>query len=135
MKKITFRSILREFSSFLLFLIMVSFVVSCCMILFLDVLSIEMDLIYTSKNIAKAAKITFINVLIITVLLKIADHIRRRIMVDKPVKRITRATESIMKGDFSVRIETSNTSGMEGFDQISEAINSMAYSAQSANIP
>ena len=36
----------------------------------------------------KAAKITFLNVVIITVLFKTADFIRRRIMVDKPVKLI-----------------------------------------------
>ena len=101
MKNFTFRRALRELSSFLLFFVTIGFVVSCCMILFLQVLSQEMDLVYTSDNIADAAKITFLNVVIITVLFKAADFIRRRIMVDRPVKMITDTAENIMNGDFS----------------------------------
>ena len=126
MKKPTFRGFLREFSSFLLFFLSVGFVVSCCMMLFLNVLSKEMGLTYTSDNIAEAAKITFLNVVIITVLFKTADFIRRRIMVDRPVKMITDAAQRIMNGDFSVRVKHMHGSGMEGFNQIGESINKMA---------
>ena len=126
MKKPTFQRVLREFSSFLLFFLSVGFVVSCCMMLFLNVLSKEMGLTYTSDNIAEAAKITFFNVVIITVLFKTADFIRRRIMVDKPVKLITDAAERIMNGDFSARVKPMHGSGMEGFNQIGESINKMA---------
>ena len=126
MKKLTFRSFLREFSSFLWFFLSVGFVVSCCMMLFLNVLAGEMGLIYTSDNIAEAAKITFLNVVIITVLFKTADFIRRRIMVDKPVKLITDAAEKIMNGDFSTRVKHMHGSGMEGFNRIGESLNAMA---------
>ena len=126
MKKPTFQRVLQEFSSFLLFFLSVGFVVSCCMMLFLNVLSKEMGLTYTSDNIAEAAKITFFNVVIITVLFKTADFIRRRIMVDKPVKLITDAAERIMNGDFSARVKPMHGSGMEGFNQIGESINKMA---------
>ena len=126
MKKPSFRGFLREFSSFLLFFLMVGFVGSCCMMLFLNVLSKEMGLTYTSDNIAEAAKITFLNVVIITVLFKTVDFIRRRIMVDRPVKMITDAAQRIMNGDFSVRVKHMHGSGMEGFNQIGESINKMA---------
>ena len=126
MKKPSFHKILGEFSSFLLFFLSVGFVVSCCMMLFLNVLSKEMGLTYTSDNIAEAAKITFLNVVIITVLFKTADFIRRRIMVDKPVKLSTDAAEKIMNGDFSARVKHMHGSGMEGFNQIGESINAMA---------
>ena len=126
MRKSSFRGILREFSSLLWFFLSVGFVVSCCMMLFLNVLSKEMGLTYTSENIAEAAKITFLNVVIITVLFKAVDFIRRRIMVDKPVKMITDAAEKIMNGDFSVRVKHMHGSGMEGFNQIGESINKMA---------
>ena len=126
MKKPTFQRVLQEFSSFLLFFLSVGFVVSCCMMLFLNVLSKEMGLTYTSDNIAEAAKITFLNVVIITVLFKAADFIRRRIMVDRPVKMITDTAEKIMKGDFSARVGRVHGSGMEGFNQIGESINAMA---------
>lgn len=126
MKKPTFQRVIQEFSSFLLFFLSVGFVVSCCMMLFLNVLSKEMGIVYTPENIADAAKITFLNVIIITVLFKIADFIRRRIMVDKPVKAITDAAEKIMNGDFSARVKHMYGSGMEGFNQIGESINAMA---------
>ena len=126
MKGPTLRSVLREFSSLLLFFLTVGFVVSCCMMLFLRVLSREIGLTYTPDNIAEAAKITFLNVVIITVLFKTADFIRRRIMVDKPVRLITDAAGKIMNGDFSARVEPMHGSGMEGFHQIGEAINAMA---------
>ena len=126
MKKPTFRGFLREFSSFLLFFLMVGFVVSCCMMLFLQVLSTKMGLRYTPENIAEAAKITFLNVLIITALFKIVDYVRRKIMVEKPVKIITEAAGKMMNGDFSVRVEQMHGAGMEGFNQIGETINSMA---------
>ena len=126
MKKLTFRGFLQEFSSFLLFFLTVGFVVSCCMMLFLNVLADQMGIEYTSDNIAGAAKITFLNVIIITVLFKTADFIRRRIMVDRPVKLITEAAEKIMNGDFSARVRPMHGSGMEGFNQIGESINAMA---------
>ena len=126
MKKPTFRRVIQEFSSFLLFFLSVGFVVSCCMMLFLNVLSKEMGLVYTTDNITEAAKITFLNVVIITVLFKTADFIRRRIMVDRPVKMITDAAENIMKGDFSARVKTMHGSGLEGFHKIGESINAMA---------
>ena len=126
MKKPSFRGFLREFSSFLLFFLSVGFVVSCCMMLFLNVLEAEMDLTYTTENIADAAKITFLNVVIITVLFKTADFIRRRIMVDRPVKMITDAAQRIMNGDFSARVKHMHGGGMEGFNQIGESINKMA---------
>ena len=126
MKKPSFHRILQEFSSFLLFFLSVGFVVSCCMMLFLRVLSTEMGLVYTPDNIAEAAKITFLNVVIITVLFKAVDYIRRKIMVDRPVKMITDTAQKIMNGDFSARVKHMHGSGMEGFNQIGESINAMA---------
>lgn len=126
MKKPTFHKVIGEFNSFLLFFLLVGFVVSCCMTLFLNVLSKEMGLVYTKNNIADAAKITFINVVIITVLFKAIDFVRRRIMVDRPVRSITDTAEKIMNGDFSARVMPMHGSGMEGFNQIGESINKMA---------
>ena len=126
MKKLTLRSVLREFSSFLLFFLLVGFVVTCCMLLFLNVLADTMGLEYTPDNIEVAAKITFLNVLIIAVIFKTVDYVRRKIMVDRPVRVITDATEKITSGDFSARVEPFHGSGMEGFHQIGESINAMA---------
>ena len=126
MKKLTFKSVLGSVSSFLLFFLTVGFIVSCCMMLFVRILADTMDLTITPDNVGAAAKVTFWNVVLITFLFKFADYIRRKIMVERPTKIITEATEKIMSGDFSVRIKPMESSGMEGFNQIAMAINQMA---------
>ena len=126
MKKLTLQSILGAVSSFMLFFLTVGFIVSCCMMLFISIFADTMDLTLTSDNVAAAAKVTFLNVILITLLFKLADYIRRKIMVERPTKIITEATAKIMSGDFSVRIKPMQSSGLEGFNQIAEAINRMA---------
>ncbi len=126
MRKPTFKAVLSDIRSFILFFVTVGFIVSCCMMLFINVLADTMDLTFTSENIASAAKITFLNVILITILFRLADYVRRRIMIDRPVKMITEATGKIMNGDFSVRVKSFHGSGMEGFNEIGEAINAMA---------
>ena len=126
MKKLTLQNVLRMISGFLAFFLTIGFAVSCCMMLFLNVLADTMGLIFTPGNIAAAAKITLVNVLLITVLFTLIDYIRRKITVDRPVKIITDATEKIMKGDFSVRISPIQEAASEGFNQIIAAVNTMA---------
>ena len=126
MKKLTLQNVLRMISGFLAFFLTIGFAISCCMMLFLNVLADTMNLTFTATNIAAAAKITLVNVLLIAVIFTLADHIRRRISVDRPVKIITDATEKIMTGDFSVRISPIQGAASEGFNQIITAINSMA---------
>ena len=126
MKKLTLQNVLRMISGFLAFFLTIGFAISCCMMLFLNVLADTINLTFTATNIAAAAKITLVNVLLIAVLFTLVDHIRRKISVDRPVKIITDATEKIMKGDFSVRISPMQGAASEGFNQIIAAINSMA---------
>ena len=122
MKKPTLKDVLGSVSSFLLFFLTVGFIVSCCMMLFVSILADTMELTITPDNVGTAAKVTFWNVILITFLFKFADYIRRKIMVERPTKIITEATEKIMSGDFSVRIKPMQSSGMEGFNQIVMAI-------------
>ena len=126
MKRLTLKSILGAANSFMLFFLTVGFIVSCCMMLFLSILADTMGLTLTADNITAAAKVTFGNVILITFLFKFADYIRRKIMVERPTKIITEATEKIMSGDFSVRIAPMQSPGMEGFNLIAMAINQMA---------
>ncbi len=126
MKNRTFRQILKLVSNYAVFFLLVAFAVTCCMMLFVRTLANSMGLVFTAENIADAAKLTFGNVLLITFLFSITDFVRRKITVDKPVKKIISATEKIMQGDFSVRIPPIHGAGAEGFQQIGEAINKMA---------
>ena len=126
MKKPTLKQALKTINNYVVFFMVVGFAVSCCMMLFLNVLADSMGLVFNAENIAVAAKLTFGNVLLITLIFGTFDYIRRKIMVDRPVKIITDATEKIMQGDFSVRVPPMKGSGMEGFNQIGMAINKMA---------
>jgi len=125
-KHVTFRQVLKTINNYIVFFLTVGFAVSCCMMLFLNVLADSMGLTFNASNIAVAAKLTFGNVLLITFLFGTADYIRRKITVDRPVRQITEAAEKIMQGDFSVRVPPIHGAGTDGFNQIGEAINKMA---------
>ncbi len=126
MKKLRFRTVLKTINNYIVFFLTVAFAVSCCMLLFVNTLAKSMGLVFNEENIAAAAKVTFLNVLLLTFLFGTIDYVRRKMMVERPVKIITAATEKIMQGDFSVRVDPMHGSGMEGFDQIGQAINAMA---------
>ena len=126
MKKLSFRRVLQTVTDFFVFFLTVGFAVSCCMMLFLNTMADSMGLTFTAANIASAAKITFVNVLLLTFIFATIDYIRRKISVDRPVKVITEAAERIMQGDFTARVPQMHGAGMEGFNQIGTAVNSMA---------
>ena len=126
MKKPSFRQVLKTVNNYAVFFLVVAFAVSCCMMLFVSTLADSMGLVFDANSIGVAAKLTFGNVLLITFLFGTGDFIRRKITVDRPVKKIIDATEKIMQGDFSVRIKPVHGAGAEGFNQIGIAINKMA---------
>ena len=126
MKKLTLRQVLKTVNSYIIFFLTVGFAVSCCMMLFLSILADSMGLVFNADNIAVAAKVTFGNVLLITLIFGTIDYIRRKITVDRPVRQITEAAEKIMAGDFSARVPPIRGAGTDGFHQIGAAINKMA---------
>ncbi len=126
MKQLKFRQVLKLINSYAVFFLAVAFAVTCCMLLFVSILADSMGIVFTADNITDAAKLTFGNVVLITILFGTTDFIRRKITVDRPVKQIIAATEKIMQGDFSVRVAAMQGAGAEGFNQIGSAINKMA---------
>ncbi len=126
MKRREYGPVIRAINNYVVFFLMVAFVVSCCMMLFVTVLADTMGLVFTKDNIADAAKLTFGNVLLITMLSGTIDYFRRKQMVDKPVKKILDAAEKVMQGDFSVRIEpVKDFAGETGFNEIIDCFNKM----------
>ncbi len=126
MKKPKFKQILRAVNNYVVFFLIVSFVVSCCMMLFVTTLARSMGLVFTSENIADAAKLTFGNVVLITLLAGTLDYIRRKRMVERPVKQILEAADKVMQGDFSVRIQpVKDFAGETGFNEVIRCFNKM----------
>ena len=121
----------RALQNYVTFFLLVAFIVSCCMMLFVSILADSMGLVFTKDNIAAAAKLTFGNVLLITLVSASIDYIRRKLMVDRPVKQIMNALDKVMQGDFTVRIApVKEFAGETGFNEIIKAINKMTAELQ-----
>lgn len=127
MRKQNYKKALRSMRNYLVFFALTGFIVTCCMLLFLNILSSNMGINFTAENIGIAGKLTFGNVILLTFLFTIIDGIRRKLTVDRPVKQITKAAEKIMQGDFSVRVPRAVGFGMDDtFNQIIACFNKMA---------
>lgn len=127
MKKMNLKRLLFIFNSWCVFFLLAAFVVTCCTMLFVTTLSNTLDISLTEENISAAAKLTFVNVLIISFIFTIFDAVRRKLMVDRPTKRITDAGKKLMNGDFNTRIEPlGNSYAYESFNSIIDCFNKMA---------
>lgn len=112
---------------YLIFFAMVSFIVSCCFLLFLNALQDELGIDLEEEHIQFAAKITFGNVVFLSMVCTIIDGVRRKVTVERPVKRILKAAHQLTQGDFSARIQPFHGfDSMNEFDVIIEDFNKMA---------
>ena len=122
-----YTGLLRGIYHYFLFFVMVAFLVTCCMMLFVSTLSDSLNITLTDENLAMAAKLTFGNVVLLSLGFTVIDALRRKWAVDRPVKRITQAAEQIMAGDFSVRIPPVRELGADKqFNDIVDCFNKMA---------
>ena len=105
---------------FLVFFILIAFVVTCNFLLFLNNIDLNKD------GIKSAAKLTFANVLLLTILFCIIDAVRRNLMINKPVKLIQAGIDRVIKGDFTTRIEhIYGEDSYNEFDMIITGLNKM----------
>ena len=119
--------IIRGIHHYLLFFLLTAFITTCCMMLFIQVLSHTLGLTLTSENLGKAAKLTFGNVVLLSAIFAAVDALRRKMTLNRPVKKITQAAEKIMQGDFSVRIPPIHGAYDEdSFNQVIACFNQMA---------
>lgn len=121
------RKVLISFNHYIVFFLLMAFFITCCMMLFVETMTSSMNITLTEDNIALAAKLTFANVVILSLICTILDGIRRKLTIDRPVKEITSAAEKMMEGDFSVRIKSKHSIYSDGsFDKIIDCFNQMA---------
>ncbi len=126
-KRQTLKRILLSLYHYFCFFLLMAFLITCCMVLFLNTMSKTMGIELSEENISAAAIITFWNVALLSLICTVIDAMRRRIMVDRPVKRIVAAANQIAKGDYSVRISRLNTLNRnDGLDEIIACFNKMA---------
>ena len=112
---------------YLLFFFTVAFLVSCSMMLFTTVLTDTLNVTLTSDNLGRAAKLTFGNVILLSILFTVIDAVRRKFTTEKMTRHIADAAKRMVQGDFSVRIAPISSLSMdESFIEIMECFNTMA---------
>lgn len=127
MKKSRYPQFIRAVHSYVIFFLIVAFVVSCCISLFLSTFAKDMGLVLTQDNVGTAAKVTFANVILITVVSATIDYIRRKVTVDRPVNQILTAARQMTQGDFTVRIPpVKDLGGAAGYNEIIDCLNTLA---------
>lgn len=121
------KTVLKWLNHYFVFFLLVAFVITCCTMLFVSTLRDTLGITLTNANISAAAKLTFWNVALLSLIFTIMDTLRRKVTVERPVKRITDAAEKIIQGDFSVRVKMQSKFGSdETFNRIIECFNKMA---------
>jgi len=113
--------------NFLVFFLLVAFVISCCLLLFVSTMQDSIGRAFTREEITNAAKATMMNVILISFGMAVLDYLRRKITVERPVQRIREAAEKMIQGDFSVQVEpVGNFATDKSFNEIIHCINTMA---------
>ena len=121
------KKILSTVSNFFIFFLLAAFVTTCCIMLFVSALQGSIGRDFTQEEITVAAKITMLNVILLSIGMAAIDFVRRKLTVERPVKRIANATSKMIAGDFSVRIEPiAKFATDDSFNEIIECINKMA---------
>ncbi len=121
------KKILKGLHHYFIFFLMVAFVITCCTMLFVSTLGESLGIAFTDAHMAAAAKLTFWNVALLSLIFTVIDSIRRKLTVERPVKGIADAAEKIIQGDFSVRVKPQGKFGTDKtFNQVIDCFNKMA---------
>ena len=121
------KRVLSTVGNFFIFFLLAAFVTTCCVMLFISALQGSIGREFTQDELTASAKITMLNVILLSIGMAVIDYVRRKLTVERPVKRITEATEKMIAGDFSVRIDqTVRFATDDSFNEIIECINKMA---------
>ena len=118
--------IVRGLYNYLMFFLLVAFLVGCSTMLFVSTLRDTLNLQLTSENLNAAAKVTFGNVIFLSILFTLIDTVRRKLTTERITKHIAEAAQKVVQGDFSVRIAPVSSLGAdEKFNEIINCFNTM----------
>ncbi len=123
----TTKRIISTVSNFFIFFLLAAFLTTCCIMLFISALQGSIDREFTQEEITASAKITMLNVILLSIGMAVVDYLRRKFTVERPVKRITEATEKMIAGNFNVRVKPiAKFAADDSFNDIIKCINKMA---------
>lgn len=123
-----FGQVLSSVRRYIIYFLLMSFVITCCMLLFLNTMSATMGVTLSKAEISRAAQITFLNVILLSLICTVIDGIRRKFMVERPVRQIVAAAKKIMQGDLTARIRLTQgyLSNIGDFNEVIAYFNQMA---------
>ena len=112
---------------YLVFFLLIAFLTACCISLFSVTLAKSLHVQLSQENLSLATKLTFGNVVILSLLFTAIDFVRRELVIQRSVRHIVQAAQTIVAGDFSVRVKPiSRFSSDESFNEIVQCFNRMA---------
>lgn len=118
---------LRAINHYIVFFLMIAFVITCCTMLFVTLLTDSLNVTLTDENLTAAAKLTFLNTALLALLFTVIDSMRRKYTVDRPAKSIVDAAQKLMQGDFSARVKPIRRfSSDDSFAAVIDCFNQMA---------
>ncbi len=118
---------LRAIYHYLVFFLLVAFLVSCTMSLFVSTLAKDMGVVLTGSNLNRAAKLTFLSVILLSVLFALIDLLRRKLTTERITKHIVAATRELVQGNFDARIApVSKLLADENYNELINCFNQMA---------
>ncbi len=121
------KRVLLSIRTYIMFFLLMAFIITCCIMLFTEMLRNSAGFVLTEENTRQAAILTLLNVILLSAVCTVIDIVRRKFMVERPVKRITEAARRITEGDFIARIEEPDIFEAAGdFDEIIRCFNKMA---------
>ena len=114
----------KEIINYIYFFLLVAFVTTCTIFLFITILMNTLGYEFTQDEITRAAVSTFLLVIIISLSFATIDYIRRVITVIRPTKEIQKCLNELTHGDFSARVKP--TVSESYFGDIANDINKLA---------
>lgn len=121
MKKTVWERVLFNISRFVAFFLVICLVTTVTILLFLKGITLD------ESAVRRNAPITFLCILLMTLIGCGLDAFRRNRTVDRPLRHILDTLEQLSKGDFSVRLDSGHGDfSKTGFDAISREINILA---------
>ena len=122
------KRILRAMLNYLIFFMLSAFLATCCVSLFAATLMDSLGVTLTSENVNVAAKLTFANVLALSLLFTLFDALRRKLTVERTTRRIAAVAKRIAAGDYSVRVQPAGFLSIDdNFSVIADCFNRMAH--------
>ena len=122
--ELSYKRSLFSIKSYIFYFLIITSAITCCLLLFLNHLELDYG------SVRESAKLTAMNVLLISLIMTVLDGIYRKITLEYPMKRILKASQKLIAGDFSVRVplahDFDNTNELdvliENFNRIAEEL-------------